>query len=425
MIGLPSTYRGQQQRSPVDEAIYEAYLQEAAAGLPSSTIPSAAHSHHSTLDSAGYGILEPNSSQPYPTFATLLDRPGPRHQQPHQRPQEVPGDFVPGAGGGTREFYQSRDLSRRDTTHSAYSDRSASSNFSPVRQDGLAPNPGSYPSPSNAYPYYPSADATGSFDNYIGSDGFVSEQYTSPPPMSPEKYIASPEQIQTGYPGQPHQQGIFSFRGGGQNALFGGGGPSPTYVTAGSQNPQFGAGGPSPTGRLPSGVPSPTRPTQHMPTSGRTSLGGGSGSYASNPWQSVDSTSGLAPASSDALGGMRSGVNGDVSGVVSNSSGGSHSSGGGVVRQYTGSSGYSSGNPQMARAIPRPTVTIGRSHSISGGGRASHSHSQSLSGHLAPPTAGGGRPSKRPHHEERDDEDSEAEDEQLMAGRQQRAVKRP
>lgn len=131
MIGLPSTYRGGPQRPPPDtESDYDAYLRQmAASGLPSSTMPSAANSHattgshispnHSidqhqsapTLDNAQYGVFEPQTQpgRPYSSFAPLLDRGRPQ-AQPHQQQQQqqVQGEFVPGTGAGTSDYYQSR-----------------------------------------------------------------------------------------------------------------------------------------------------------------------------------------------------------------------------------------------------------------------------------------------------------------------------
>jgi hypothetical protein len=110
--------RRPQRQAAVDEASYDAFMHEAAAGLPSSTIPSAAHSQVQSLEqhpsapalaSANFAVFEPGTGRPFSTFAPLLDRPGPRPQQPQQ---EVPGEFVPGAGGGTREFYLNREQSQ-------------------------------------------------------------------------------------------------------------------------------------------------------------------------------------------------------------------------------------------------------------------------------------------------------------------------
>lgn len=123
MIGLPSTYRAGQRPPPPPDPNndYSTFLRQAeASGLPSSTRPSASHSrvgpgsqlgagrsleqHPSalTLDSANFGVLEPQApaGRSYSSFAPLLGRPTPQ--------QQIPGDFVPGSGGGTTEYYRNR-----------------------------------------------------------------------------------------------------------------------------------------------------------------------------------------------------------------------------------------------------------------------------------------------------------------------------
>jgi hypothetical protein len=88
--------------------MYQAYLSQE---IPSSTVPSVAHSqsqHPPTLDTANFGVFEPqpSSARPFTNFSSITgERPGP---QPHR--QQVPGDFIPGAGAGTTEWYQQQQV---------------------------------------------------------------------------------------------------------------------------------------------------------------------------------------------------------------------------------------------------------------------------------------------------------------------------
>ena len=219
--------------------------------------------------------------------------------------------------------------------------------------------PGTFPTSAGTANTAAGYGYQGTFDAYnsSGSDAFPSsDQYTSPG-MSPEKYMSSPEQIQLT---QHHQH---------MGSIF---------------------------------TTSPTRPPMGMSMS----------TAGSGGWQPVDSTAGIAPAHSSALGPI----------VGAGGSGGSHSSGGRAGGAYSGSSGgYASahsGSGVGAGAGPRPMAgrqvgtTVGRSHSMSGATRHahSHSHSQSQSGHLAPPVSHKRqRPNFDARHRDRDDADEESE----------------
>ncbi|KAG8717282.1 hypothetical protein FRC09_014505 [Ceratobasidium sp. 395] len=395
MIGLPATYRpGQQRAQPPPEEEYNAYMaQMRASGIPSSTMPSAAHSARSleqhpnaqTLNNENphFGVFEPQiAPRSYSSFAPLLGSDQAQGQNGQQ--QQVPGEFVPGGGGGIyrrnagarphpQVLTQSiHDVSRSNTTMSGYSDPSSSANMSsPVRPSasGYA-HQQPYASPPDFGPAGFSFPQTGRSLEYpsSGSDPFPgSEQYTSP---SPANYMSSPEMIQPGHFGQQQQQQQTRPMANIFNAT------SPPYT-------------------------SPTRP--------------GPAPYIASGDQAWQPTTGLAPSSSLV----------PISG--NGSSGGSHSSGGGggTGGAYAGSSGgYSTGSNPAAQQ--RPTVGLsggpGRSRSVGGGNatRYQHTHSQSGDGLLAPP-----RPNKRPHiAPEEDEESSEEEPRQGTRGGQQNATKR-
>ncbi|KAG8742289.1 hypothetical protein FRC10_001713 [Ceratobasidium sp. 414] len=368
MIGLPTTYRaGQPRAQPPPEDEYNAYLaQMRASGLPSSTMPSAAHSgtgrsldqhpNASTLDNGNphFGVFEPQGPpRSYSSFAPLLD--------PAQQ-QQVQGDFVPGGGGGVYrprmgarphphvQTQSTGDVSRSSTTMSGYSDPSSSANRSPVRQ--VAPN-AAFAQPFASPPDYsnPAAFTFPGPANHAleyassGSDPFPpSDQYTSP---SPGRYMSSPEQIQAGH--VPQQQ------------------PRPMGNMFGTTSPPF---------------TSPTRP--------------GPAPYVGNAsGEAWLPTTGLAPASIVPISGNAS----------SGSSGGGGGNAGARGGAFSGSSGGSNPN------VPRPAVgTAGRSRSTGGaaGGNASryqHTHSQSA-GLLAPPQA-----HKRQRRMPEEEDDSESDEE--------------
>ncbi|KAG8694300.1 hypothetical protein FRC08_008575 [Ceratobasidium sp. 394] len=377
MIGLPSTYRAGQQRPQPPEDEYSAYLaQMRASGLPSSTMPSAAHSgtggrsldqhpNASTLDNgnAHFGVFEPQApARSYSSFAPLLSGDAAR--------QQVPGEFVPGGGGGVyrpRPHPQVQTQSIGDVSRSStvYSDPSSSANLSPVRQgapnsayaqsfasppDYSNPSAFTFPGPTNHPLEYPSS----------GSDPFPpSDQYTSP---SPGKYMSSPEQLQIGHipPHQPRSMGSM-------------------FATT---SPPF---------------TSPPRP-------GPAPYGGSTG----EAWLPA---TGLAPSSIVPISGNAS----------SGGSSGGGARGGGA---YSGSSGgYSAGsNPN----VPRPGVDVSRSRSTGGGSggnatRYQHTHTQSA-GLLAPPTT-----HKRQRRMPDEDDDSDSDEEGTghgPGGGQVQAIKR-
>ncbi|QRV81463.1 hypothetical protein RhiJN_09478 [Ceratobasidium sp. AG-Ba] len=178
-------------------------------------MPSAAHSgpgerleqhpNASSLNSANahYGVFEPpvgHQTRSYSSFAPLLGDPS-QQQQQQQQQQQVPGDFVPGNGGGifqrnpaprphlpvNTQPMPMHNVTRSSTTMSGYSDPSSSANLSPVRS--AAPDPGfhQYASPPDyAHGYvYPTTSHTLDYPS--------SDQYPSPSPA--HNYMSSPEQI--------------------------------------------------------------------------------------------------------------------------------------------------------------------------------------------------------------------------------------
>ncbi|CAE6525117.1 unnamed protein product [Rhizoctonia solani] len=382
MIGVPPTvYRRQTQSQTTGEleARYQAYLQQ---DLPSSTVPSAAHSQSQhPNDNGGYGLFEPvaGGDARYSNFSSIL--PGQSAPQ-----QQVAGEFIPGAGAGTSEWYQQQ---RNGTMFSDHSGSSVAPLSSPVR-DASSQQPFSYPTSNPNRNTF--ASPTGPRQSYYpdrhssGSDFPSSEQYTSPTAgsLSPDKaqYMSSPEQLQ-------YQQAQSMFSATGQAPLF----ERQNYPQA--QTTLFPQPGPSPTRRQPTNRPnvSPTRITSQQ--------GGG----FNTTWGTVD-TNAVAPGGGSA---------------------GSHSSGGGNNggQAYATSSGGFSGRSTLSqRPAPnnpsRPSqsgVTVGRSRSI--GSHPSHRTTQSM-GYLAPPAP----PSKRPRQDEPEEmEESEADEEHgqnVSTGRAQR-----
>ncbi|KEP47283.1 fungal specific transcription factor domain protein [Rhizoctonia solani 123E] len=351
MIGVPpSTYRRQQQTQQQTtgemEATYQAYVQR---DIPSSTVPSAAHSQ------SGYGLFEPVAGDArYENFSAIL--PG------QSQRQQVPGEFVPGAGGGTNEWYQQRN----STVFSDHSGSSVAQLSSPVRDN----QPFSFPAnPNNTFAsptglhqlYYPDRHSSGS--DFPSS----TEHYTSPA-LSPDKqYMSSPEQLQY------HQT-------------------QPMYP-AHSQAPLFGAQTIT-TGQPPFG-PSPTRkPTR--PIASPTKLSSQQGRGLNTGWGTVD-TNAVAPGG------------GSV---------GSHSSGGGNNNGQAYAPSTNSARSSHSQGAPRPyETTVGRSHSI--GSHPRHKATQSM-GYLAPP-ATNKRP-RRDEPEEMDDSDGDDEPAQnVPTGRQPRS----
>ncbi|QRW23097.1 hypothetical protein RhiXN_08133 [Rhizoctonia solani] len=387
MIGpTPTGYRPQtRQPQPAPgemEAFYQAYLGQ---DIPSSTVPSAPHSqsqHPPTLDTANFGVFEPQpaSARPFPTFSSITsERPGP---QPHQ--QQIPGDFIPGGGAGTNEWYQQQ---RNNSMISNNSGSSAAQLSSPVRDATGQHNFSYIGSNSNAGNNFTSPTRPSRYPNdYSSGSDFpsTSEQYNSPQAvgsMSPDKhFMSSPEQMHYTHSAQP-------------------------MYSAASQAPLF-AGQAFTMGQAqPFAQPSssPTRP-QAMPQQNSSPIRMTAQQGAGYDWRPVDS--GLTP--SGGPGG----------------SAGSHSSGGGTngggAYATSSQSANSSGNqvrpPQ--HAIRQPGSGLGRSHSMSS--RPTHHRpTKSASGHLVPPN-----PAKRPRPEEPEEEESEGDDDpqqSMPSGRHHRS----
>ncbi|KAH7322256.1 hypothetical protein B0J17DRAFT_684162 [Rhizoctonia solani] len=399
MIGpTPSGYRQRtQQHQPSQgemEATFHAYLHQ---DVPSSTVPSAAHSQSqhpvsgvSTLDSGNFGVFEPvpGANRPFTNFSSILP-----NQSAPQTHQQVPGDFIPGAGAGTNEWYQQQQQ-RNYTIRSDHSESSAAQLSSPVRDAGgqqafnyptSNPNPNVFTSTAG-HLYYPNRGSSGS--DFPSS----SDQFTSPiaGPLSPDKnYMSSPEQIQFAHPTQS------MYATAGQASLFDG------QAYNGGQTGPFRQSGPSPARK-------PTTQSNLSPTRMTGQQGGG----FNTTWNTVESTNAIAPGGGSA---------------------GSHSSGGGnngAPPYATSSGGFSahSGNSQVRPGpnIPRqsrPGAPVGRS--LSNGSRLAHRATQSMK-LLAPPSHAGhsGKRQRQEEPEEVDDSDGYDEPQDVPTGRRAGASKR-
>ncbi|KEP47222.1 hypothetical protein V565_163770 [Rhizoctonia solani 123E] len=189
----PSTYRRKTQSQPSAEEMETTYQADLHWDLPLSTAASAAHSqpHQQVMiDNAGYGLFEPVAEDSgNSNFSAILSgQPAPQSQQ-----QQVSGDFTPGAGAGTNEWYQQQN----NTVYSDYSGLSAAQLSSPARstpsQQSFSfpanPNPNTFDSSTGFHQlYYPDRHLP-RFD-FPGS----TEQYASSAPPTDMHYMSSPEQ---------------------------------------------------------------------------------------------------------------------------------------------------------------------------------------------------------------------------------------
>ncbi|CAE6458081.1 unnamed protein product [Rhizoctonia solani] len=169
--------------------MYQAHLH-----LPLSTVASAAHSQsqqQATINNTNCGLFEPVAGDAGNSkFSANL----PGQSTPQSQRQQVPGDFIPGAGVETNEWYQQQN----STLHSDYSELSAAQLSSAVRDTSnqqsfsfpVNPN-NTFGSPAGFHQlYYP--------DRYLPGFDFPgsTEQYTSPALSTDKHYMSSPEQLQ-------------------------------------------------------------------------------------------------------------------------------------------------------------------------------------------------------------------------------------